>query len=166
MVKRTRLNVALYTHCLSCCTLWFKGVTIPCERKKLKASGFLVFSAIKSLLFCSCTSTVVTNPPNILSQISLHLAGNFILQSLKHTSHRQQSAPFLLAHESQNKKLRTSLHKNGDCVSVLKICHLSNIYHCKITSTINQQMHLYNFHLKHFKTLKTTPTCFDLFRSS
>jgi len=36
----------------------------------------------------------------------------------------------------------------------------------KITSTINQQMHLYNFHLKHFKTLKTTPTYFDLFRSS
>jgi len=36
----------------------------------------------------------------------------------------------------------------------------------KITSTINQQMHLYNFHLKNFKTLKTTPTCFDLFRSS
>jgi len=34
------------------------------------------------------------------------------------------------------------------------------------TSTINQQMRLYNFHLKHFKTLKTTPTCFDLFRSS
>ena len=31
----------------------------------------------------------------------------------------------------------------------------------KITSTINQQMHLYNFRLKHFKTLKTTPTCFD-----
>ena len=36
----------------------------------------------------------------------------------------------------------------------------------KITSNINQQMHLYNFHLKHFKTLKTTPTYFDLFRSS
>ena len=36
----------------------------------------------------------------------------------------------------------------------------------KITSTINQQMHLYNFHLKRFKTLKTTPTRFDLFRSS
>ena len=36
----------------------------------------------------------------------------------------------------------------------------------KITSNINQQMHLYNFHLKHFKTLKTTPTCLDLFRSS
>jgi len=35
-----------------------------------------------------------------------------------------------------------------------------------ISSTINQQMHLYNFHLKHFKTLKTTPKCFDLFRSS
>jgi len=34
------------------------------------------------------------------------------------------------------------------------------------SSTINQQMHLYNFHLKHFKTLKTTPTCFYLFRSS
>jgi len=34
------------------------------------------------------------------------------------------------------------------------------------TSTINQQMHLYSFHLKQFKTLKTTPTCFDLFRSS
>jgi len=34
------------------------------------------------------------------------------------------------------------------------------------TSTINQQMHLYKFHLKHFKTLKTTPTCFELFRSS
>jgi len=34
----------------------------------------------------------------------------------------------------------------------------------KITSTINQQVHLYNFHLKRFKTLKTTPTCFDLFR--
>jgi len=34
------------------------------------------------------------------------------------------------------------------------------------TSTINQQMHLHNFHLKHFKTLKTTPTCFDLFRLS
>jgi len=34
-----------------------------------------------------------------------------------------------------------------------------------ITSTINQQMNLYNFHLKHFKTLKTTPTCsrFSLF---
>jgi len=31
----------------------------------------------------------------------------------------------------------------------------------KITSTINQQMHLYNFHLKYFKTLKTTATCFD-----
>ena len=27
-----------------------------------------------------------------------------------------------------------------------------------VTSTINQQMHLYNFHLKHFKTFKTTPT--------
>jgi len=36
----------------------------------------------------------------------------------------------------------------------------------KITSTINQQMHPHNFHLKHFKTLKTTPTCFGLFRSS
>jgi len=36
----------------------------------------------------------------------------------------------------------------------------------KITSTINQQMRLYNFHLKHFKILKTTPTYFDLFRSS
>jgi len=36
----------------------------------------------------------------------------------------------------------------------------------KITSTINQQMHLYNFHLKRFETLKTTPTYFDLFRSS
>jgi len=36
----------------------------------------------------------------------------------------------------------------------------------KITSSINQQMHLYNFHLKHYKTLKPTPTCFDLFRSS
>jgi len=35
-----------------------------------------------------------------------------------------------------------------------------------LTSTINQQMHLYNFQLKHFKTLKTTPTFFDLFRSS
>jgi len=35
-----------------------------------------------------------------------------------------------------------------------------------VTSTINQQMHLYNFHLKHFKTLKTTPTCFNIFRSS
>jgi len=36
----------------------------------------------------------------------------------------------------------------------------------KITSTINQQMHLYNFHLEHFNRLKTTPTYFDLFRSS
>ena len=27
-------------------------------------------------------------------------------------------------------------------------------------------MHLYNFHLKHVKKLKTTPTCFELFRSS
>jgi len=36
----------------------------------------------------------------------------------------------------------------------------------KNTTNINQQMHLYDFHLKHFKTLKTTPTCFDLFRSS
>ena len=35
-----------------------------------------------------------------------------------------------------------------------------------VTSTINQQMHLFNFHLKHFKTLKTTPTYFDLFRTS
>jgi len=35
-----------------------------------------------------------------------------------------------------------------------------------VTSTINQKMHLHNFHLKHFKTLKTTSTCFDLFRSS
>ena len=34
------------------------------------------------------------------------------------------------------------------------------------TSNINQQMHLYDFHLKHFKTHKTTPTCFDIFRSS
>ena len=25
--------------------------------------------------------------------------------------------------------------------------------------TINQEIHLYNFHLEHFKTLKTTPTC-------
>ena len=25
-------------------------------------------------------------------------------------------------------------------------------------------MHLYNFHLKHFKKLKTTPTCFDPFQ--
>jgi len=48
------------------------------------------------------------------------------------------------------------------------IFHVSRIRvkHCKNTSTINQQMHIYNFHLKHFKTLKTTPTCFDLFRSS
>jgi len=37
---------------------------------------------------------------------------------------------------------------------------------CKVTSTINQQIHLYNFNLKHFKILKTTPTCFDLIRSS
>jgi len=36
----------------------------------------------------------------------------------------------------------------------------------KITSNINQQMHLYNFHLKHFKAHKITPTCFDLFISS
>jgi len=35
---------------------------------------------------------------------------------------------------------------------------------CKITSTINQKMHLYYFHLKHFKTLKTTSTYFDLFQ--
>ena len=28
----------------------------------------------------------------------------------------------------------------------------------EITSTIKQQIHLYNFHLKHCKTLKTTPT--------
>jgi len=32
-----------------------------------------------------------------------------------------------------------------------------------VTPTINQQMHLYNFHLKHFKILNTTPTCFDFF---
>ena len=36
----------------------------------------------------------------------------------------------------------------------------------KITPNINQQMHLYNFYLKRFKTHKTIPTCFDLFRSS
>jgi len=40
---------------------------------------------------------------------------------------------------------------------------------CKSTSStsdINQQMHIYNFHLKHFKTRKTTPTYFDLRSSS
>jgi len=47
-------------------------------------------------------------------------------------------------------------------------CHLwlCDKPYCEITSTINQQMHLYNFHLKRFKTLQTTLTCFDLFRSS
>ena len=35
-----------------------------------------------------------------------------------------------------------------------------------ITSTIKQELHLHNFHLKHFKTLKTTPIYFDLFRTS
>ena len=49
------------------------------------------------------------------------------------------------------------------CLSSFKICTDIRI---DFTSTINQQMHLYNFHLKHFKTLKTTPTCFDLFKSS
>ena len=39
-------------------------------------------------------------------------------------------------------------------------------YNDIVTSNINQQMHLYTFHLKHFKTHKTTPICFDLFRSS
>jgi len=31
---------------------------------------------------------------------------------------------------------------------------------------INQQLHLHNFHIKHFKILKITPTYFDLVRSS
>jgi len=31
-----------------------------------------------------------------------------------------------------------------------------------LTSIINQQLHLHNFHIKHFKTLKITP---DMFRS-
>jgi len=49
-----------------------------------------------------------------------------------------------------------------------------NQYHhsvCGTTSSendmiISQQPHLHNFHIKHFKTLKTTPTCFDLVRST
>jgi len=45
---------------------------------------------------------------------------------------------------------------------------ISPLHHAirKITSTINQEMLFYNFQLKHFKTIKTTKTCFDLFRSS
>jgi len=39
----------------------------------------------------------------------------------------------------------------------------TSIKHLEFTSNINQQMHLYNFHLKHFKIHKTTPKCFDLF---
>ena len=39
-----------------------------------------------------------------------------------------------------------------------------NIEHC--ASTINQQIHVYNFHLERSKTLKTIPTCVYLFRSS
>jgi len=31
------------------------------------------------------------------------------------------------------------------------------------TSIINQQLHLHKFHIKHLKTIKITPTCFDLF---
>jgi len=52
--------------------------------------------------------------------------------------------------------------------NVSNIFTVSSLYRAfrKITSTINQQMNLYNFHLKYFKTLKTTPTCLDLFRSS
>ena len=33
-----------------------------------------------------------------------------------------------------------------------------------ITSVINQQLHLHKFHIKTLKTLKITPTCFDLFQ--
>ena len=33
--------------------------------------------------------------------------------------------------------------------------------HAVHTSTINLQMHLHNFHLKHFKTFKATPKYFD-----
>ena len=34
----------------------------------------------------------------------------------------------------------------------------------RITSIINQQLHLYKFQIKTIKTLKITPTCFDLFQ--
>jgi len=52
--------------------------------------------------------------------------------------------------------------RNASCLWILSLQRAF----CKITSTLNQQMHLYNFHLQHFKTLKTTPTYSDLFRSS
>ena len=32
-----------------------------------------------------------------------------------------------------------------------------------ITSVTNQQLHLHKFHIKTLKTIKITPTCFDLF---
>jgi len=35
-----------------------------------------------------------------------------------------------------------------------------------LTSVINQHLHLHNSHIKTIKTLKNTPTCFDIFRLS
>jgi len=52
--------------------------------------------------------------------------------------------------------------QNRLCVLGMKA--LSQVMDRKtITSTIDQQMHLYDFHLKHFKTLQTPPTCFEVF---
>jgi len=47
----------------------------------------------------------------------------------------------------------------------LQILLLHRVF-CRITSIINQHLHLYKFHIKTIKILKNTPTCFDHFRSS
>ena len=78
----------------------------------------------------------------------------------KHTWARPIRCKLFLRNSFQLNYLRHETHE-----SHLWISSLHRAFR-KITLTINQQMHLYNFHLKHFKTLKTTPTSFDLFRSS
>jgi len=47
---------------------------------------------------------------------------------------------------------------------IVSLCSFNMLM--SITSIINQQLHLRNFHIKHFKPLKITPACFNLVRSS
>jgi len=53
-----------------------------------------------------------------------------------------------------------------NCVTKIQHICISSLDRAfrKITSTINQQMHLYNYHLKHFKTLKNHSDMFRFFQ--
>ena len=67
---------------------------------------------------------------------------------------------------TERRKASAAFFRTNIYCSLLVSCPFCIFYGVELTtSTINQQMHLYNFHLKHFKTLETTPTYFDLKRS-